>query len=58
MEAPRQSHLQAAKRILRYVKGSQNAGILYRRENVNLSDFLDSDWAGGIEESRIRLAYL
>lgn len=44
METPRQSHLQAAKRVLRFVKGSLTAGILYKREGkVDLLGFSDSD---------------
>lgn len=38
MEVPRQLHLQVAKRILRYVKGYQDVGVLYRwEEKVNLT---------------------
>ena len=50
MEKPYQSHLQAAKRILRYVNGTRNHGILYSyTDNFSLVGYTDSDWAGDIE---------
>ncbi|CAL8991938.1 unnamed protein product, partial [Prunus brigantina] len=46
MEAPRQLHMQAAKRILRYVKGTQSDGIFYSANcPVKLVGYTDSDWA-------------
>ncbi|KAL5734170.1 hypothetical protein ACOSP7_032031 [Xanthoceras sorbifolium] len=45
METPDQSHLNAAKRILRYIKGIINDGILYTKcEDCRLIGYLDSDW--------------
>ncbi|XP_026398381.1 uncharacterized protein LOC113294182 [Papaver somniferum] len=50
MESPRQSHLEAAKRILKYVKGTTNLGIFYTvSEDPKLIGFTDSDWAGDTE---------
>ncbi|XP_072060235.1 secreted RxLR effector protein 161-like [Arachis hypogaea] len=50
MEEPCTNHLQAAKRILRYIKGTLNDGIYYENTNeVNLVSYTDSDWAGDIE---------
>ncbi|XP_072066584.1 secreted RxLR effector protein 161-like [Arachis hypogaea] len=50
MEEPCTNHLQAAKRILRYIKGTLNDGIYYENTNeVNLVGYTDSDWAGDIE---------
>ena len=49
MEEPRESHWQAAKRILSCVKGTMNDGILYFANNVvKLVGYTDSDWAGDI----------
>ena len=44
MEKPKDSHWQAAKRILRYVKGTKRYGILYTTsECSNLVGYTDND---------------
>ncbi|KAI0498935.1 hypothetical protein KFK09_019833 [Dendrobium nobile] len=41
------THLMAVKRILRYIKGTQNHGLLYSHSNeFQLSGYSDSDWVG------------
>lgn len=58
MEEPRESHWQAAKRILRYVKGTMNDGIFYFANNVaKLVGYTDSDWAGDIETRKSTSGY-
>ncbi|XP_047267681.1 uncharacterized mitochondrial protein AtMg00810-like [Capsicum annuum] len=47
MECPTEIHLLAAKRILRYLQGTKDFGIFYRKgEKVDLIGFTDSDYAG------------
>lgn len=47
MQSPRSSYLDPARRILRYVKGSLDYGLMYRRhEKFVLNGFTDADWAG------------
>jgi hypothetical protein len=44
---PKESHLVALKRILRYVKGTLNLGLWYGRQTkFNLIEFTDTDFAG------------
>ncbi|KAI3819665.1 hypothetical protein L1987_13511 [Smallanthus sonchifolius] len=45
--APKVSHLQAVKRILRYLKGAPKHGLWYPKNgNVNLYAYTDSDYGG------------
>ncbi|KAK3000579.1 hypothetical protein RJ639_021789 [Escallonia herrerae] len=47
MHDPRQPHLDAAYRVLHYLKGSPGQGILLRSNNtLYLQAFCDADWAG------------
>ncbi|KAK6159149.1 hypothetical protein DH2020_006463 [Rehmannia glutinosa] len=44
---PKESHMTAAKRILRYLKGSQEVGLWYPKEGgFKLIGYSDSDYAG------------
>src|SRR3954468_15496733 len=44
---PRESHLTAVKIILRYLKGTTNVSLVYRRsKEYNLVGFCDADYAG------------
>ncbi|XP_057746722.1 uncharacterized mitochondrial protein AtMg00810-like [Arachis stenosperma] len=50
MEESCTNHLQAAKRILRYIKDTLNDGIYYENTNeINLVGYTDSDWVGDIK---------
>jgi hypothetical protein len=51
LHSPTEDHLIAAKRILRYVKGSLDVGIHFRKgdatsQSLNLQAYCDVDWAG------------
>ena len=44
MQAPRDVHWKAVKRVLRYLKGTSDEGIILRRfDNLNLTGFCDAD---------------
>jgi hypothetical protein len=50
---PKQSHLIAVKRILRYISGTSPLGIWYSYDtNTNLVGFSDSDWAGDVDDRK------
>ena len=44
---PKESHLSAVKRILRYISGTKNLGLWYPKgSHLDLLSFSDADWAG------------
>ena len=47
------SHLNAIKRIIKYVGGTYDYGLFYSKEsNLFLADFSDSDWAGYADDRK------
>ena len=45
MQAPRDEHMEAARRVLRYLEGTAGQGILLKtNNNLQLLVFCDSDW--------------
>ncbi|GKD22444.1 retrovirus-related pol polyprotein from transposon RE1, partial [Tanacetum coccineum] len=59
MGEPSSSHLGAAKRVLRYVKGSLDLRIMLERNKVvKLERYADSDWAGSIDDSKSTSGYI
>ena len=58
---PTKEHWIAVKRILRYLKGSHNFGLLYRKSDCDTSKcigFSDSDWAGDLDDRRSTSGYI
>lgn len=41
---PHTDHLEAARRAIKYLKGSQDFAITYRRSNDELEGYVDADW--------------
>eukprot|EP00253_Pinus_taeda_P030125 PITA_30125 len=59
MERPKEAHWQAAKRILRYVKGTKRFGILYiTLECSDLIGYTDSNWAGSVDDRKSTSGYV
>jgi hypothetical protein len=52
MASPTSIHLTAAKRILRYLKGTLHLGLSFRPGPLTLSAFTDADWAGDPDDRR------
>lgn len=53
MHQPRTSHFQAAKRIMRFVKGTLQSGLtFYPSTRFQIRAFSDSDWAGDPDDRR------
>ena len=50
---PRENHMMAIKRILRYLKGTKDYGLWYKLGgNLDLKVFTDADWARNIDEKK------
>ena len=59
MNEPSKSHFAAAKRILRYIKGTKSYGILYETEqDFKLTSFTDSNWAGCVDDRKSTSGYV
>ena len=52
-----QAHMMIVKRILRYIKGTLEYGLLYSNDKVSPSLFCDADWAGDKETRRSTSGY-
>ncbi|KAG8489064.1 hypothetical protein CXB51_017032 [Gossypium anomalum] len=52
------THFKAAKRILRYVKGTLNHGVMFKKEKeLKLIGYSDSDWAGSVDDMKSTSGY-
>jgi hypothetical protein len=50
---PKESHLTAVKRIIKYVNANINYGICFSREtNLVLTGYSDADWAGNADDRK------
>lgn len=59
MQEPSQIHFGAAKRVLRYLQGTLDYGILYKAaESSKLIGYTDSDWAGCLDDMKSTSAYV
>jgi hypothetical protein len=59
LERPQQMHITAAKRVLRYLNGSQSTGIIFSKTNDwNLRGYSDSDWANDQDDRRSTTGYI
>lgn len=61
MHSPRETHFTAAKRVLRYIKGTSTLGIFFptsAEKTVKLVGYSDSDWGGCIVDSKSTSGYL
>ena len=53
LHAPTVAHWSAVKRIIRYIRGTVDIGIQFRKESSSLiSAFSDADWAGSLDDRR------
>jgi hypothetical protein len=57
MHSPTTTHWTAAKRVLRYLKGSINHGLHFAKGSLHLNAYSDSDWAGNPDDRRSTTGY-
>ncbi|GMI70512.1 hypothetical protein HRI_000720500 [Hibiscus trionum] len=58
MHAPREKHLEAAYRILRYLKGTPGKGLHFKKDvNRSIEVYTDADWAGAVNDRRSTSGY-
>jgi hypothetical protein len=56
---PTMQHMIAVKRIMRYLNGTRNLGLLYRRDEENkFIGYSDADWAGNLDDRKSTSAYI
>jgi hypothetical protein len=59
MTTPKVEHWTTTKRVLRYVKGTLDFGILYNRsKDPRLCGYTDSDWVGSIDDRKSTSGYV
>ena len=59
MDCPTELHLQLAKRILRYLKGTIDFGVFYKKEgNEELIGYTDSDYARDLDDRKSTSSYV
>ncbi|MGB9152505.1 MAG: reverse transcriptase domain-containing protein, partial [Alphaproteobacteria bacterium] len=63
MKNPGQAHWLAAKRILRYIKGTVNKALVFTSKGITgnelyVSAYSDADWAGDIDDRRSTTGYV
>ena len=56
--APRETHLQAAYRVLHYLKGSPRKGVLFKGNNeLTIEAYTDADYVGSSVDRRSTSGY-
>jgi hypothetical protein len=57
LHSPTTVHMVAAKRVLRYLKGTIDFGLRYSRGSLQLNGYCDSDWAGSPDDKKSTTGY-
>ncbi len=61
MSNPGPTHWTAAKRILRYLRGTESKGIIFRKSqtsNEGLLGYVDADWGGDLDKRKSTTGYV
>ena len=58
MHSPKESHLEAVYKILRYLKGSPGRGLFFKKsDSKKVEIYTDADWAGSADDRRSTTGY-
>jgi len=53
MQTPRKPHLDAVRRILRYIRHTLQRGIFYEaKSQLQVHGYTDADWVGNVSDRR------
>jgi hypothetical protein len=61
MKNPNQTHWQAGKRVLRYLHGTRNTGLIFRgsvSKELEIAAYSDADWGGDHNDRRSTTGYI
>ena len=59
MSKPYSNHMAAAKRILRYIKGTSDYGLVYGKDKeCRLMGYCNSDYAGDLDDRKSTSGYV
>ena len=59
MECPIEIHLLATKRIIRYLQGTKEFGLFFKKgEKLDLFGFIDSDYVGDSDDRKSTSGYV
>ncbi|CAM8947820.1 unnamed protein product [Rhodiola kirilowii] len=61
MSSPKEDHMLAAKRVLRYLKGTTDLGLFYKKEadpKLKAYTDTDSDYAGDVDDRKSTSGYV
>lgn len=58
LQNPGQKHWAAVKRILRYLQGTKDVGIVYNGDTSDLKMYADADFAGDVDSRRSTSGYI
>jgi hypothetical protein len=58
MHDHRKQHMEAIRRILRYIKGSLGKVLWFKsNEHLRIEYYCDADWAGGVDDHKSTIRY-
>ena len=58
MHSPKESHLKAVYKILRYLKGSLGRGLFFKKsDSKKVEIYTDADWVGSTDDRRSTIGY-